>query len=127
MQYIVSVLVVLVLQLVGGIVGFVYRDMVFDVVKEGLNNTLPRYNGESSADQDITKAWDNIQEQVCSSLYILFFSHDMCETVLQYIYATQGHFVDSFIQNNLAQSLYWFYSINYISLYRRVKEIMWWE
>ncbi len=75
-----AVLVVLGLQLAGGIVGFVHRDMVLETVRDGLNATLPRYNGATGADQGITTAWDKVQEQV--TMYQTHHAHTNIRTVI---------------------------------------------
>ncbi len=77
-QYIVAVLVVLGLQLAGGIVGFVHREMVLETVRDGLNATLPRYNGATGADRGITTAWDKVQEQV--TMYRAHHAHTNIHT-----------------------------------------------
>ena len=63
-QYIVLVLVIFAAQLVGGILGFVYRNEVLNLVSTGLNNTLSEYGGDSTTQQAITTAWDQAQSTV---------------------------------------------------------------
>lgn len=60
-------LIVFVAQLVGGILGFVYRDRLDDVVSDGLSGTLDRYGvntTENTVNQAITVAWDLVQNEV---------------------------------------------------------------
>ena len=37
---------------------------VQDEVRDGLRDTLPRYNGEGSRNESITDAWDEVQDRV---------------------------------------------------------------
>lgn len=77
--YIILVLVVFVLELVGGILAFVYRDDVQEFVQDGLNATIARYNGNATADIAITEAWDTIQDSL-----------DCCGVLSFEDYETQG-------------------------------------
>ena len=55
-------------QLVGGILGFVFRDRLTDIVEDGLSGTLDRYDANtttaSTIDTAVTEAWDFVQEEV---------------------------------------------------------------
>lgn len=63
-------LVVFVAQLVGGILGFVYREQLEEIVSDGLQMTLDHYGvntDTSTLNNTITEAWDFIQETVSVS------------------------------------------------------------
>ena len=67
MQYIILVLIVFVAQLVGGILGFVFRDELTTIVDEGLRSTQDRYGVNTSIstlNDTVTRSWDFIQEEV---------------------------------------------------------------
>ena len=67
LQYIILVLIVFMAQLVGGILGFVYRDRLDDIVSDGLSDSLDRYGVNTSTNtinDALTEAWDFVQENV---------------------------------------------------------------
>lgn len=70
------VVVVLVAQLAGGIMGFIYRDQLSTFVTKGLNHTLERYGGTTSSDHVVTVSWDFVQEIVSNIIifYIFYFT-----------------------------------------------------
>ena len=37
---------------------------VLDFVRDGLNETMPEYGGDSNRERSITNAWDYVQEEV---------------------------------------------------------------
>lgn len=62
--YIILVIVVFVLQTIGGILAFTYREEVFDFVRDGLNDTMSEYGGDSNRARSITNAWDYVQDNL---------------------------------------------------------------
>lgn len=68
LQYIVLVLIVFVAQLVGGILGFVFREELETIVTDGLNRTLASYGvniSTNTVNEAITVSWDFVQTEVC--------------------------------------------------------------
>lgn len=66
--YIVLVLIVFAAQLTGGILGFVFRDDITNIIQDGLNSTLNDYNSVNSNTTTrvsaITESWDFVQENL---------------------------------------------------------------
>lgn len=62
--YIILVLLIFAAQLVGGILGFVFRTRVFSIVTEGLSSTFDQYQGPTDTEVAITQAWDFIQREL---------------------------------------------------------------
>jgi CD63 antigen len=52
---------IFILELAGGIAGYVLRDQTEDLLKTSLHQTIVQYNGESYV--PITKLWDNVQSE----------------------------------------------------------------
>jgi len=62
--YIILVLLVFAAQLAGGILGFVYRSLLTDLVGDGLRGTIDQYDfrdNATSSDNLVTLAWDTVQ------------------------------------------------------------------
>jgi hypothetical protein len=62
--YIVLVIVVFILQSIGGILAFTYREDVVDLVRDGLNDTMPEFGEDTNRGESITDAWDFVQENL---------------------------------------------------------------
>ncbi len=52
------------LEIIGAVLGFVYRDEAVNFVEIGLTSTLSQYNGTTPAELGITEAWDFVQTTV---------------------------------------------------------------
>ena len=67
-QYIIVVLIIFVLEIVGAVLAFVYRDQAIFFVESGLQSTISQYNGTTPTGVAITEAWDFVQRTV--SIYL---------------------------------------------------------
>lgn len=59
--YIIVVALIFILEIVGAVLGFVYRDQAITFVEAGLTSTLSEYNGTTTTGQAVTRAWDFVQ------------------------------------------------------------------
>jgi len=66
LQYFLLVLVIFVVMLVGGILGYVFREKVHDTMEQEMQASIRMY-GQKRA---VTRAWDATQDQVKNALQL---------------------------------------------------------
>jgi len=80
LQYVIVVIIIFLLQIVGAVLGFVYRDQAVEFVNDGLTSTLVLYNATADVATEpasfaITQSWDLVQTQVsCQYTHIHFLN-----------------------------------------------------
>ena len=67
MQYIVVVFIIFVVEIVGAVLAFVYRDQAIDFIGSGLTSTISLYNETTPSAQGIREAWDFVQSNVSTT------------------------------------------------------------
>ncbi|XP_064399863.1 tetraspanin-7-like [Halichondria panicea] len=59
--YIIVVFIIFVVEIVGAVLAFVYRDQAVGFIESGLTSTLTQYNGTTPTAMGIREAWDFVQ------------------------------------------------------------------
>lgn len=57
-------MIIFILEIVGAVLAFVYRDQAVAFIEDGLTSTITQYNSTTPTGIAITQAWDFVQTRV---------------------------------------------------------------